>query len=231
MTTALPQQQQASGNELLSRLTVHERNAVQRGAEAVSLATGEVLLRAHTHSDHVWFPIRCVASVNRTLRSGSSVELALIGSEGMIGLDAFMEAKTQLDDVTVTTGGWAYRMLAGDLEKQFRRAGSLQKYLLRFTFAYLAQVSQTAVCMQSHAAQPRLARRLLMINDRTGHAAMDLEPSSDQATMTALAALVSRGCVSTRHNVVTIRDREGLEMTACECYETIRQEYGRTLSS
>ena len=64
----------------------------------------------------------------------------------MVGLDVFMDAKTQLDDVVVLSAGWAYKLPADELRRQYRRGGSLQKFLLRFTDALLAQVAQGAIC-------------------------------------------------------------------------------------
>jgi CRP-like cAMP-binding protein len=238
MTTAL-QQQNTLGNLLLSQLAVHERNAVHRGAEAMSLTPGDFLLRAHTHSEFVFFPINSVASVVRTLRGGMGVELALIGNEGMVGLDVLMDAKTQLDDVVVQSGGWAYRMPADDLRKQFRRGGGLQKYLLRFADALLTQVAQTAVCGRYHAPAARLARWLLMIRDRTLTLEIHATPVAMRAMLAiepeevvdAVAVLVAARVIVLRQQTITIVDREGLEMIACECYETLRQEYARTLAS
>src|ERR1700704_5923461 len=111
------------GNLLLAQLAVHERNAIHRGAEVVELEAGEPLLRARTRSEFVFFPINSVASVIRALRGGMPIEVALIGSEGMVGLDVIMEAKVQLDDVVVQSPGSAFRMPADDLRKQFNRGG------------------------------------------------------------------------------------------------------------
>ncbi|MGZ7042130.1 MAG: Crp/Fnr family transcriptional regulator, partial [Thermoanaerobaculia bacterium] len=172
MTAVLqgPKEQSTLANLLLSQLSVHERNAIHRGAETLILNPGDILLRAHTHSEFVFFPINAVASVVRTLRDGKSCELALIGNEGMVGLDVFMDAKTQLDDFVVLSGGWAYKLPADELRRQYRRNGTLQKYLLRFTDALLAQVAQSAICGRYHSPQARLARWLLMIRDRTASA-------------------------------------------------------------
>ncbi len=239
MTATEIELQPNRGNLLLSHIAVHERNAIHRGAEAVSLAANDVLLRADTHSEFVFFPINCVASVIRNLRDGSAIEVALIGNEGMIGLDVFMEAKKQLDDVIVQSAGWAYRLPAEDLRNQFRRAGGLQRYLLRFTDALLTQVSQTAVCSRYHTPEARLARWLLMIRDRTTlpvvqagtRALRTMLGSTEELVNVAVEHLTSAEIIRVRHDTITILDVEGLEVTACECYETLRQAYERTLSS
>ncbi len=227
------------GNLLLGHLAVHERNAIHRAAEAVSLAAGDSLLRANTHSEFVFFPISCVASVVRTLRDGNVMELALIGNEGLVGLGVFMGARTQLDDAIVQRAGWAYRIPADELRNQLRRGGGLQKSLLRFVDSLFAQVAQTAVCARFHASEARLARWLLMIHQRSGsmetrttpaglRAALSLEPDG---IATAIKRLSSQGTITMRADAITIVDREGLEINACECFETLREEYERTLAS
>jgi CRP-like cAMP-binding protein len=234
-----PELQTVRGNGLLAQLAVHERNAIHRASEAVSLAAGEFLLRANTHSDFVFFPINSVASVVRTLRDGSAMELALIGSEGLVGVDAFFGSRTQLDDAIVQTPGWAYRIASEELRNQLRRGGALQKALLRFMDALFAQVAQTAVCARYHAPEARLARWLLMVCQRSAATELTATPASLRAALSleperiaaAVRRLASAGSISARGDAIAITDREGLEVSSCECYETLRQEYERTLSS
>ncbi|HEV8659026.1 MAG TPA: Crp/Fnr family transcriptional regulator [Thermoanaerobaculia bacterium] len=228
MTTAL-QLETNRGNLLLSQLAVHERNAVHRGAETVPLEAGELLVHSGRRSDFVFFPTNSVASVVRTLRGGMSIELALIGNEGMVGLDVFTDAKASLDDVVVQSPGWAYRLPADDLRRQFNRSGGLQKYLLLFADALLNQIAQTAVCSRYHAPEARLARWLLMIRDRTSVDEILATPAAMRAMLAiapervaeCVARLVAARAIVLRQETITIVDREGLEVRACECYETL----------
>jgi CRP-like cAMP-binding protein len=227
------------GNLLLGQLAVHERNAIHRAAEAVSLAAGESLLQASTQSSYVFFPTNCVVSVVRTLRDGNGMELALIGNEGIVGLAVFMGARTQLDDAIVQSAGWAYRIPADELRNQLRRGGGLQKSLLRFMDALFAQVAQTAVCARFHAPEARLARWLMLISDRTASPELRVQPAAIAAMLAveperitaALKRLSALGAIGVRAEAITITDREGLEVNSCECYETIREEYERTLAT
>src|ERR1700730_11143352 len=162
-----PQPVPAASNMLLSQLPVHERNAIHRASEVQFYGVGEVLLSAHTHSRYVFFPLEVVVSVVRPLRDHLSVEIGIIGNEGMIGLDVIMEAKTQIDDTIVQSAGSALRMPSDDLLKQFHRGGAVQKHLLRFTHAFLGQVAQNTVCNRFHPLHARMAKWLLMIHDRS----------------------------------------------------------------
>jgi len=234
-----PSRQVAAENLLLAQLPVHERNAVLRGSEAVSCASGDVLLSANTHSDYVFFPVDAVVSMVRKLRDGRGVDIGVVGSEGMIGLDVFVDAKTQLDDAVVRSAGTVYCMRADELRRQFHRGGGLQKYLLRFTNAFLSQVAQIALCNRYHSLDARLSRWLLMIHDRSSFPEIGGTPGSishalaatDEDVEEIVARLTTARAVRQRRHSISVVGPEALELNACECYETIRQVYERTLGS
>jgi CRP-like cAMP-binding protein len=227
-----------ASNRLLSQLPVHERNAIHRASEMQVYEVGEILINAHTHSRYVYFPLETVVSVVRPLRDHQSVEIGVIGNEGMIGLDVIMEARTQIDDTIVQSGGSALRMPADDLLKQFHSGGALHKHLLRFTHAFLGQVAQNTVCNRFHPLHSRMARWLLMINDRSAVAEIHSTPGLIGAALgadadevnEALGRLAVEKGVRQRRNFISI-ERDRLELSACECYETLREYYGRTLAS
>ncbi len=233
------QQQAAAGNLLLAQLPVHERNAVLRGSEAIRCAGGDILISANRHCDYVFFPVDAVVSMVRSLRDGKAVDVGIVGSEGMVGLEAFADAKAQNDDAVVQSAGSAYRMPADDLRKQFHRGGALQKYLLRFTNVFLSQVAQNAVCGRFHALDARLSRWLLMIHDRSALPEITGTPGSiaralgahDREVAEVLARLTAARAIRQGRYSINVVGPETLELTACECYETIREVYERTLAS
>ncbi|HJT16549.1 MAG TPA: Crp/Fnr family transcriptional regulator [Thermoanaerobaculia bacterium] len=198
---------------------------------------GDVLVSSHTRSDYIFFPLEAVVSLVRPLRNEMSIELGLIGSEGMVGLDVIMDAKTQLDDAIVQSAGAVLRMPAGDLRKLFASGGALHTYLLRFTHAFLGQVSQNAACNQLHPLSARISKRLLMIQDRATMATVYSTPlllasafgAKESEIEHAFEQLCATGGLRQRRDAITI-DRDRLEMTSCECYDTLRDAYERTLS-
>lgn len=222
-----------ASNRLLSQLPVHERNAILRASETQVCEVGEVLIHAHAHSHFVFFPIETVVSVVRPLRDHQSVEIGIIGNEGMIGLDVIMEARTQVDDTIVQSGGSALRMPSDDLLKQFHSGGALHKCLLRFTHAFLGQVAQNTVCNRFHPLHARLARWLLMITDRSAVAEVHSTPALIGAALgadageveEALRRLAEQKGVRQRRNFIAV-ERERLELSACECYEALRVHSG-----
>jgi CRP-like cAMP-binding protein len=228
----------APANRLLSQLPVHQRNAIHRGSELSFHSVGDVLLHSNTHSNYVFFPIEAVVSIVRPLRGDLFVELGLIGNEGMIGLDVIMDAKTQPDDTIVQSAGSALRMPADDLLKLFYGGGPLQKQLLRFTHAFLGQVAQNAACNRFHALAARMAKWLLMIHDRSASPEVRSTPrlmalalgASEKEIDETLQRLAATGGIRQKRDAVFI-EREILELNACDCYEALREAYGRTLTS
>ncbi|MEA2488640.1 MAG: hypothetical protein QOH21_432 [Acidobacteriota bacterium] len=155
-------------NALFAALPTRERNEAHRSSQLFTLEFGAKILEANTRSQHAYFPIRGAVSLIRTLSSGLTVEVGVVGNEGMVGLDIFMGAPTQLNDAVVQGAGSAWRMTAEHLLARFHRNGEVQRQLLRFTDAFITQVSQTAACNRAHDMEARLARWLLMMQDRVG---------------------------------------------------------------
>jgi CRP-like cAMP-binding protein len=227
------------GNRLLAILPVHERNAVHRASSLQSFAAGETLLSPGLLSEHVIFPNDLVVSLVRTMRDGRTMELAMIGNEGVIGADAFMETRQQPDRALVLNAGSAYCMPAHEVRRHFDSGAILRRHLLRAASGVNAQVAQNAVCAHFHEPATRLARWLLVMRTRT----QQLRATADKTTIAsllgitsaqmdgAIADLVRDGLVRVSQNRITISDRDGLELGACECYETLRPETDFTLAS
>ncbi|HEU4520726.1 MAG TPA: Crp/Fnr family transcriptional regulator, partial [Thermoanaerobaculia bacterium] len=156
-----PHLQPVPENHLLGALQVHERNAVQRGSVVVACTPGQTLLDANTHTNHVFFPIDAVVALVRKLDDGNAIELGIAGNDGMIGCDAFSDAKTGLDEAIVRSPGNAWCMPAEDFRRQFHRGGGLQKALLRFMTTFVSQLAQNASCNRFHSIEGRVARWLL----------------------------------------------------------------------
>lgn len=233
-----PQQQTqpVTDNLLLARLLVHERNAVQRGSVVIACTPGQILLKPNVHPEFIFFPIDVTVSIIRSLRDGNRVQLGLVGNEGIVGFDALMDSKVQADGAVVQSSGNAYCMPADELRRQFHRGGMLQKYLLRFTNAFLSQLAQNAACIRFHSLESRLARWLLMTNDRSGSdvdgtASTFAEAlgASETSMENALARLAGKKAIRRRRESVQIADTETLEVDSCECYESLRQVYDNAL--
>jgi CRP-like cAMP-binding protein len=220
-------------NELLAALPTRERNEAHRASRLFVLDFGEILLEADTRSTHAFFPIRGAISLVRPLSGSSTVEVGLVGPEGMVGTDIFMGATTQLNNAIVQAAGSAWQMSGQYLAVRFQRSRAMQRQLLRFTDAFINQVSQTAACNRAHDMEARLARWLLMMHDRVAAPQIRMTQqflgqmlgARTASVNEAVQKLEAAGVVGHRRHEISILDREGLERIACECYATVRRIY------
>jgi hypothetical protein len=169
-----------------------------------------------------------VVSLLSVFNDGSTAEVALIGNEGMIGLNYLFNSYQAERWPSVAIGGGALRMRAKEMKKEFDRGGAMQQLLLDYAGSYLEQVSQRAVCNSQHKIEERLASWLLMIDDRTGH---DLLLTQEQISCRlgtrrssitlAAISLQQQGIISYLRGRIHIIDREALEAAACECYQAL----------
>ncbi|HEX6100086.1 MAG TPA: Crp/Fnr family transcriptional regulator [Thermoanaerobaculia bacterium] len=224
-------------NALLAALPVRERNEAHRSSELYALDFGATVLHANTPSAFAFFPIRGAISLVRRLTTGPTVEVGVVGREGMVGIDIVMGAVTQLNDGIVQGEGSAWRMSAEHLLVRFHRRRELQRQLLRFTDAFITQVSQTAACNRAHDMEARLARWLLMMQDRVAAPQIRMTQqflgqmlgARTASVNEAVQKLEAAGVIGHRRQEITILDREGLERMACECYGIVRRVYEQLL--
>jgi CRP-like cAMP-binding protein len=237
MTKAADRAAAREDNALLAALPTRERNDVHRASQLFTLEFGAKILAANTRSQHAYFPIRGAVSLIRTLSTGPTVEVGVVGREGMVGVDIFMGAPTQLSDCIVQGEGSAWRMDAEHLLVRFRRNGEVQRQLLRFTNAFMTQVSQTAACNRAHGMEARLARWLLMMQDRVAAPQIRMTQQflahmlgARTATVNeAVQKLEAAGVIGHRRQEISILDRTGLEGMACECYAIVCRVYEQAL--
>lgn len=224
-------------NALFAALPTRERNDAHRSSQLFTLEFGAKILEANTRSRHAYFPIRGAVSLIRTLSSGPTVEVGVVGNEGMVGVDIFMGAPAQLNDAVVQGQGSAWRMSAEHLLARFQRNGQVQRQLLRFTNAFITQVSQTAACNRAHGMEARLARWLLMMQDRVAAPQIRMTQqflahmlgARTASVNEAVQKLEAAGVIGHRRQEISILDREGLEAMACECYAIVCRVYEQAI--
>lgn len=224
-------------NALLAALPTRERNDAHRASQLVPLEFGAKILASNTRSQHAYFPIQGVVSLIRTLGSGPTVEVGVVGNEGMVGVDVFLGAPAQFNDAVVQAQGSAWRMSAEHLLTRFRRNGEMQRQLLRFTDAFINQISQTAACNRVHGMEARLARWLLMMHDRVAASQIHMTQqflahmlgARTASVNEAVQKLEAAGVIGHRRQEISILDREGLEAMACECYGIVSRVYEQSL--
>ncbi len=220
-------------NWILDALSDEEFKRLQKGMERVDLDDMETLFAPERPGSWVYFPSSGVISFLRGFRDGTQVEVGVVGREGMAGLHGFLGMGLEPLRAVVQHPGAAFRVDRRVLEEEFLRGEMLQRLLLRFTYALLSQISQTAACNQLHSIDERLARWLLAMSDRVDSDELPLSHEflahmlgTARARVTeAIGRFRSRGGLGGGRGQIIIQDRKMLELDACECYDEIRQSY------
>lgn len=223
-----------SRNRIMAHLPDRESKRLLPHLQFVPLRLGQVLYRPGEPIRYVYFPLDAVVSVIAPLDEGKSVEVTLIGPEGMLGLRAILEEKTHWHISVAQIEGGCLRIDANVLRAEFNRAGTLHQRLLQYTSYRLVQTAQLAACNRVHRLKQRLARWLLMTHDRTKHDEFpmtheflsEMLGTSRAEISSAAGALRRSGVVHYQRGRMTILDRKALESTACECYRVLRDELG-----
>ena len=176
-----------------------------------------------------------MASAVVSLGNGNTVEVGVIGCDGVVGIPILLGTGNSPGRTFVQIAGSAYRIKAGALKEAFESGGELRKRLQMYLQGFLVQTSQTAACNRLHGIEERLARWLLTCRDRTEtnqlyltHEFLGHMLGAPRTTVTLAAGILQRsGLIDYSRGRVTIMDRAGLQQTACECYATVRAEYRR----
>jgi CRP-like cAMP-binding protein len=224
-------------NNILNSLPKSQRDRFD-SLELVSLQPGVVLYEPDQSIDYVYFPNDALISIVSLSSEGATVEIGLVGHEGMVGLPAVLGGVTPYRAV-VQMGGSAYRMKGQYVSGEFRRNKAFQELLLRYTNAFLIQIAQSSICNCYHTLQERLCRWLLVARD--GARSNSLVMTHDliarllgtrRASVTVAAGLLQKaGLISTRRGAITILDSPGLEEIACECYWILKDGSRRLLQN
>ena len=224
-------------NRLLEGLPNSDRRRMLAGCESVELAFGDVLYTPNECLSHVYFPTRSFISLVMPIGGGASLEVGLVGNEGMFGVPLALGVDISPVRAVVQGAGPALRMDAARFRRELRASQALQRQIDRFIFVHMSQLSQTAACTRFHVVEARLARWLLMTQDRA-HAdgfhitqqflALMLGVRRVGVTKAASSLQKRRLIHYTRGNI-TVLDRPGLRAASCVCYKADREAYDQVL--
>ena len=225
-------------NRLLQALPRKEFHRALPNLKMVELKFGTDIYALNAKIRHVYFPNSGIISLLAAVEDSSTLEVGLVGLEGMVGLPLFLGVKESRVKAVVQGTGTAMRMTAADFEKIFGNDGSMPRILRRFAHSMIAQISQSAVCFRFHVIEMRLARWLLMTVDRmeSNEFRMTQDYLSNmlgvrrEAVNRAAMSLQKRALISYSRSNILIVDRIGLEAAACTCYAVLRDEEARRLA-
>ena len=225
-------------NDILRALLASEYKHLSSKFERVELKFGQIIYQANQRIKYVYFPETAVVAMIDTMEDGSTIEVGVIGHEGMVGINIFLGCLTTPDKAIVQISGSAMRMKPNDLRKELRFGSSLQRLLLRYTQVLLAVISQSVGCSQHHAVPQRLARWLLTIHHYAESNELVMSHQFIAGMLgvrrvgvtTAAREFQAAGLITYSRARMRILDKTGLEKESCECYRFIRQQFKSLLS-
>jgi CRP-like cAMP-binding protein len=225
-------------NSLIDTLPRTARNRLLSICESVDLVSGHVVSGSDTHTRHVYFPTGSILSLMTSSKDSPVLEVGMVGSEGMLGLQIVLAAGSVPLQASVRGPGTAWRVAAEPFNRELAGSHALRQSLNCYLQVVLLQLTSETRCVRFHRINQRLARWLLMTHDRT-HA------DSFRVTQALVAHLLGvrrvgiakaagafqrRGIIKYARGVLTIVDRKALESESCGCYETARKTYTRFMT-
>jgi CRP-like cAMP-binding protein len=220
-------------NGILGALLAAEYELLLPKLEHVTLARGEIIHRADQEIDEVYFPTDAVIAMVDRMDNGRTVEVGMIGNEGIVGINVVLGGAVAPDQAIVQFAGGAMRMSSKDLKRELRIRNPLQLPLLAYARTFLAVVSQSVACCQYHSVEQRLARWLLVMNDYAGSREFPMEHKSialmlgvrREGITEAASKLQERALIRYRRGRISVLDGPRLGKRACECYRYVRLQY------
>jgi CRP-like cAMP-binding protein len=222
-------------NRVLASIPAKDYKRLQAELEPVELKFGQVLYEPGKPIRHVYFPSDCLISLLTAVDKRRTLEVGMVGSEGMAGMPFILGMGVSGVRAIVQGEGSALRMASGPFRAEFKRNAPLQDALYRYTYALMAQISQTAACNRFHEAGPRLSRWLMMTRDRVGADEFALTHEflahmlglRREGVSEAANALKQRKLISYVRGQIRILDVRGLRASACTCYQIVKSVFER----
>ena len=222
-------------NRILASLSKVDSDRIVPNLCAATFPQGETLLQPGEKMKFAYFMEDGITSVVTNLRDGATVEVGLLGREGMVGMSALMGAISVPFHSFIQVAGSGFKIKIELVAREFDRSAKFRQKLLLFFEAQLVQTSQIAACNRRHDVDKRLARWLLSCRDRSDSNLIELTHEflgqmlgAPRTTVTlAAGVLQDAGLIEYSRGHVKIIDRKGLEAATCECYSLISDEFER----
>ena len=228
-------EQMRIANRILASIPPRQYRRLEAELEPVTLDFGQVLYEPQKTIEYVYFPLDCLISLLTAVDKRRTLEVGMVGNEGMAGMPFILGIGISGVRALVQGGGGALRMASAPFLVEFNRNPALQDALYRYTYALMAQISQTAACNRFHDTEARLARWLLMTRDRVGsdeflltHAFLaHMLGLRREGVTEAASALKARNLISYARGKIKILDVRGLKASSCSCYQIVKSVFDR----
>jgi CRP-like cAMP-binding protein len=224
-------------NRILSIVDKADLVALMPAMTEIGWGPGVELYEAGAAVSEVHFPSTAGLSIVKVMADGGEVECATVGYEGAVGVLPALSGAPSSCRTYVQLAGSGISIAAGALRERAAQSPALMELLLRAAQTLVAQEEQSVACNALHEIERRLARWLLICQDRLNSAVVPITQEylaimlGVQRTTVgvAAAALRAKGLIRYSRGQLEILDRGGLERRSCECYGAVLQMYDRLL--
>lgn len=223
-------------NQLLAALPDDELARISPRLVPVPLRARQRLHKRDEPLLRVLFPGRTLCSLVLTMEGGASAEIAVVGAEGMVGVEAALGVRVSTCDAAVQVAGeaHAFAMSVDAFQEELANCPVFESCVRNYAQAFVGFVMQSVACNARHSVDARCCRWLLHAHDRLGteqlaltHELLSTMLGVRRPTVTlVINDLVRAGIVSTSRGLIRIIDRRALEARACSCYRTVTEIYG-----
>jgi CRP-like cAMP-binding protein len=226
-----------ASNHLIELLPRPARRRLLALCEPVDLVLSQTLCEPGTPTQHVYFPTEGFISLLALNDGSAALEVGMVGREGMLGVQVALDVDSVPLRALVQGLGQAWRIGRAPFRIELARNSALQRVMHRYVYVLMAQLAAAAGCLRFHLIGPRLARWLLMSQDRAQldrfrvtHEFLAYMLGVRRVGITGAAGALQRaGLIEYRRGQLTVLDRPGLEAAACSCYAADRRVYQQLL--
>jgi CRP-like cAMP-binding protein len=226
-------------NHLLASLSAADFDLIRPHLKSVDLPNEKILVRTGDPIKHAYFPHSGIISLVVVLASGETIEAAMIGRDSVLGASAGLDGQTALNRAIVQIPGAGSTLDVQHLKTAAAQSSTFRVTLVRHAEVLFAQAQQSVACNVTHALEARLARWLLRSRDLAESDSLPLTQEFlsqmlgvRRTSVSVVAHTLQRaGLIRYQRGHIQIVNSEGLHEVACECYETVKQNYDRLLNN
>ena len=233
-----PLKQLAIRNRILGALPDEEFGRIAPHLNAVTFEKDEIIYLSEAPIEYVYLIESGLVSLLSTTETGSTIEIAMLGKEGVVGLPVILKNRIIPYEVRVRFRSEALKIKAEIFQEEFDKGQVLHEFVLRYLNVLITQISQSSICNRFHTIEATLSRWLLTVQDQINSNTLYLTQQVISQALgvprtgitVAAGALQTAGAIRYSRGKIVILDRMRLESRSCECYRIMRGELDHFLN-